>query len=106
MRLVSNYIRRGKIGTWTLVYLLFVLIEIITIIITTVSGNFAGWVGALLGFIVCFPWSYIGPGIIKYFGLRLDDYMPILFVVSILINFMLMYNIDGKKYRLMQKSKT
>ncbi len=102
MRLVSNYIRNGKIGTWTLVYLLLVLIEIITIIITSVSDYLAGWVGALLGIIICFPWSYIGPGIIKHFGLQLDDYMPILFVVSILINFMLMYNIDGKKYRLKQ----
>ena len=74
MRFISNYIERGKIGTWTLVYLPLALVEIVAILNTSASGNFAGWVAALLGIIVCFPWFYIGIEITPIVPLRTWHY--------------------------------
>jgi membrane-bound ClpP family serine protease len=107
MKFISSYFKNGKIGTWTLVYLPFAVIVIIAALNTSSSGplNFAGWVAGLLGIIVCFPWFYIGIEIIKKFGLRPNDYITVIFIISILINFLIMYNVDGKKHRLREKEK-
>ncbi len=91
----------GKIGKLSLIYFPFALLEIITAYTTSTSGelNLSGWVSGILGLIVCFPWFIVGMGIIDLLSLDLDENFSLVFIVSTLINIILLYFYDGMNYR-------
>jgi hypothetical protein len=95
---------RGRIGALTILYLPFAILEIIAIMYSSTSGelNLAGWIAGLLGMFVCFPWFLLGIGIMDYFNLHMDDYFNLVFIISIILNFILFILYDGARFQKQQ----